>query len=57
MPLKLETKIQEVGGKHSKTLMTSIPRPIAKALNLKKGDKLEMYLDEKDRLIIEKQKQ
>ena len=56
MPLKLETKIQEVGGKHSKTLMTSLPRPVVKAMGLKKGDKLEMYLDEKDRLIIEKAK-
>ena len=55
MPLKLETKLQQIGT--SGTLVTTIPKPIVKHLGLKKGDKLEMHLDENDRLIIEKQKQ
>ncbi|MBA3045318.1 MAG: AbrB/MazE/SpoVT family DNA-binding domain-containing protein [Euryarchaeota archaeon] len=52
MPLKLETKIQKVGA--TGTLATSIPKPIVKALGLHKGDRITMFLDEKNRIVIEK---
>ena len=52
MPLKLETKLQKVGA--SGTLSTSIPKPLAKALNLQKSDKITMFLDEQNRIVIEK---
>jgi antitoxin component of MazEF toxin-antitoxin module len=52
MPLKLETKLQSVGA--TGTLSTSIPKPLVKALDLHKGDKITMFLDEKDRIVIEK---
>ena len=53
MSIKVETTLQQVS---TVTLTTTIPQPIVKALNLKKGDKLEMYVDENDRIIIEKAK-
>jgi antitoxin component of MazEF toxin-antitoxin module len=52
MPLKLETKLQKVGSVG--TLATSIPKPLVKALNLHKGDTITMFLDDDNRIVIEK---
>ncbi len=52
MSLKLETKLQSIGA--TGTLSTSIPKPLVKALNLRKGDIVAMSLDEKNRIVIEK---
>jgi AbrB family looped-hinge helix DNA binding protein len=52
MPLKLETKLQIVG--NTGTLITSIPKPIAKHFELKKGDKMNIYI-KGNHIILEKQ--
>ncbi len=51
MPIKFETALQKVS---TVTLTVTIPQPIVKALNLKKGDKLEMYVDENNLIVMEK---
>ena len=52
MPLKLETKLQLVG--NTGTLITSIPKPIAKHFELKKGDKMNIYI-KGNHIVLEKQ--
>ena len=52
MTLKLETKLQVVGG--TGTLTTAIPKPIAKHFGLKKGDTMNIYI-KGNHIILEKQ--
>ena len=52
MTLKLETKLQMVG--NTGTLITSIPKPIVKHFNLKKGDKLNIFM-KGNHIVLEKQ--
>ena len=52
MSLKLETKLQMVG--NTGTLITSIPKPIVRHFELKKGDKMNIYI-KGNQIILEKQ--
>jgi len=49
MPIKFELSVMQVGN----SLRITVPKEVAKHLNLKKGDSVELWVDNKH-MIVEK---
>jgi len=50
MPLKMQTKLQEAGS--GRTIVVSIPKPIVQHFGLKKGDTMDLWIDEEKGTIL-----